>query len=208
MASRWTCVAAAICVGVAAGCTRDRATPTTLVDGSRAQPAPIDFDGVDGPVVMTAVRRLRQGARCGLAGTPDGVTVLLLGVSGASVVTRSQASGTVRSCDGTTPGRWCGRAFARMRPGRQLDPRLSLTCRGSNDQVDGFAWLDPSTNARYLVITHDHYAEAYDLIAGSRVRVTTGDVGVNTSSAHFDVSEHAADGRRIAAYRLVAQVSD
>ena len=157
---------------------------------------------------MTAVRRLREGARCGLAGTPDGVTVLRMGVSGASVVTRSQASGTVRSCDGTAPGRWCGRAFVRIRPGTQPDPRLSLTCRGSNDQVVGFAWLEPGTNARYLVITHDHYAEAYDLIVGSPVRVTTGDVGVITSSARFDVSEHAADGRRIVAYRLVAQVSD
>ncbi len=58
-----------------------------------------------------------------------------------------------------------------------------------------------------MVVAHDGYAEAYEVLGEAPVRVTTDDVDVAASGARVDVSEHAATGRRLAAYRLVAQVA-
>lgn len=206
--SAWSLLVTVICISAVTACAGDdEAPPTRLVDGSPAQRSPIVFEGVDVPVVVTRARRTRAAAQCGLGGGDGGVAVERVGVSGTSVSTYSARSRTIRACDGTTPGAWCGQAFARLRKGRPLDPRLSLTCRDARGRPVGFAWLRPGSDARYVVVTHDSHAEAYAVIADVPVRVTTLDVDVATSSAPLEVSEHSADGRRLDAYRLVAQVA-
>jgi hypothetical protein len=61
--------------------------------------------------------------------------------------------------------------------------------------------------ARYVVVQASGHAEAYAVVGGTPVRVTTEDVDVGMSRATFIVSEHARDGRRLRAYELAAQVA-
>ncbi len=188
-------------------CSERAAPPTQLVDGSRAAPSHVAFENVDAPVLATVARRRSVDARCDLEVGPDAVVVERVGVSGASVTAWSPRERIVRACDRTTAGSPCGHAFTRLRPAGQLDPRLSLTCTDSDGARVGFAWIAPGARTTYVVVAHAQHAEAYRVLAGAPVRITTHDVDLATSSARFDVSEHAADGRRLDSYFLVARVA-
>jgi hypothetical protein len=176
------------------------------VDGSPAVISHVEFEGVDVPVVTTLARRARAG-RCGLGTSSDPSTVERVGVAGTSTTTLSERTGAIRACDGRTPGTWCGQAFARPMPRQALDPRLSVTCRGPDGKPVGFAWVVPLSRARYVVVRSKGYAEAYPVITGLPVRVTTLDIDLASSTARLDVSEHSAAGRRLADYDVTARVA-
>jgi hypothetical protein len=102
---------------------------------------------------------------------------------------------------------WCGRAYGRLRHGRLADPRLDLACTTARGETVAFAWIQASPTARYLVVRHPTYAESYLVRGDLPVRIVGSDVDVTRSSAAFDVSEHAANGRLVRRFRLRARVA-
>jgi hypothetical protein len=211
----------ALVVAAAAGCSgEDHPAPSVLLDGTPARPPPVLLEGVADPTLLNRVRVLRRGSlapgsqigRCGSAADPGRIVVERVGVSGASV-TFSDSHGRelhgcdatrVREADGTS---WCGHAFARLRSGRLLDPRLSITCRGGHGDPLGFVWIQPGPRAAYVVVARSGYREAYPVVAGLPVRVTTDDVDLAAATASLLLSEHARDGRQLRSYELEARVS-
>lgn len=187
-------------------CRDDAARPTQLVDGTPARVASVRLEGVARPAVMTAVRVGGKPGACG-GGSTGQVAVHRVGVSGSSITLLARKERTVRACDATRANRWCGYAFARIRRGHILDPRLSLTCSRESGVTLGFAWIQPHPDAAYVVVAQRGYAEAYAVAGSVPVRVTTADVNVASSSARIDVTEHTANGRQIRAYTLEPQVS-
>lgn len=123
-----------------------------------------------------------------------------VGVSGSSVTAVSRIERTAHACDATEQGVTCGAGFARLRVGRALDPRLSLTCRDAEGAAVAFAWIEPSPGAAYVVVMREGYAEAYRVVGRLPVRVTSTDVDPNASSARFELSEHARSGALIRRY--------
>ena len=71
----------------------------------------------------------------------------------------------------------------------------------------GFAWIQPRAGTTYIVVRGSGYAEVYAAAGDVPVRVTTGEVDVESSSATFSLSEHAKSGRRLRSYELEAQVA-
>ena len=212
-------VCIALAVVAMTGCsTEAEPAPSMLSDGSAARPPPVALEGVDGPSVVTRVRRLeprsaRPGsptARClGSGLDADAVAVERVGVSGTSVTLLLPARHELYACDGAAgpDGSWCGRAFAHLVTGRLRDPRLSLTCRNRGDEPLAFAWIQPSASTAYVVVARRGYDEAYPVRGTVPVRVMSVDVDGDRSSAVFSVTEHAQDGTRVAAYELEARVS-
>jgi hypothetical protein len=205
-------------LGVTLGCGGDaRPVPTELIDGSLAQPPPIVLEGVREPTLQTVVHRTTVGmARMGSRATSclapyvedhrGGSVVERIGASGSSVTLVTRQGHVARACD-AVDGAWCGRAFGRLDQGRLPDPRLSLTCREPSGRPVGFAWIQPVSAARYVVVHGPGYAEVYRTFAGQPVRVTTLEADLVTSDATFAVSEHGGDGRRLGAYELDAHVA-
>lgn len=195
----------AVCLSATASCSDGRAPPSHLVDGSPARVASIPFEGVTVPVIATVTRRgLVEGERCAPNPSAGARTITRVGVAGTSVTL--VAPDALYACDAAGRGKWCGQGFAR-RSARSFDPRLSITCRDADGSPIGFAWVVPHTDAGYVVVAHDDYAEAFAAAEGAPVRVTTSEVDVATSSARFELTEHAADGRLLAARSVEAQVS-
>ena len=191
-------------VGVTVGCEGDPSAPERLADGGRARLSDVEFEGLDLPVITTEVRAARTVASpCAHASR----TVDRVGAEGASRTSRSRDATGLRACDWTPTSGWCGNAFARMRGGRPLDPRLSITCRDPDGQPLGFLWIAPGRDATHIVVTGREHAESYPVVAGAPVRVTAGRVDLTTSSATVAVSEHGADGRRLRTRLIEAQVS-
>jgi hypothetical protein len=193
-----------------------------LSDGSAARPPPVVLEGVEGPSILTRARVLRRDAvemgsrtaRCVDAARASATAVVVerVGVSGTSVTVFGPGSHTVYGCDASgisamddTP--WCGHAFGRLDAGRLSDPRLSLTCRGGDDDSFGFAWIQPDAAATYLVVRRQGYSEVYPVGGRAPVRIITDDVDQGSASAVFSVGEHAPDGRRLSAYEVEARVS-
>ncbi len=178
------------------------------------------MEGVRGHVIQTTVRvvpdvlRSRDPAvgaclRQGSPGDGRGSAVVRIGVTGKSVTFRTSKGRALVACDGASRGGtvgWCGRAFGRLQHGRLRDARLDLACSGSGKPL-AFAWIEPARRARYVVVKHRAYAEAYRVAAGLPVRVVTSDVDLERSRATFDVSEHASDGRRLRTFRVETQVA-
>jgi hypothetical protein len=166
------------------------------------------FEGVEGPVLDTRAR-VRPSGRlpCGGGNGSAEHGVERVGALGQSVTILSRRGRAVRGCDGIRGGDRCGQAFARFRPQRALDPRLSLTCGDAGDSPIGFGWVEPGDDASYVVVVHDGYAEAYPILGSIPVRVTTEHVDVETSSARFEVSEHTRSGRRLRHYVLRPRVA-
>jgi hypothetical protein len=135
-----------------------------------------------------------------------------IGATGASVTFFDPARHGVHACDATARGpsrasRWCAHAFGRIVGGRLRDPRLSITCRDADGEPVGFAWIQPSSAAAYVVVRQPGYAEVYAVAGMAPVRVATTDVDLASSSAAYAISEHATDGTRIRSYDLEAQVA-
>jgi hypothetical protein len=209
-----------ICALAAAACRGGAHAPARLLDGEVAAAPRVHLEGVRGDVVQTVVRvvpdvlRSRDPAvrAClleGSRGDGRGPAVVRVGVSGKSVTFRTSKSRAMVACDGATRGgtvSWCGRAYGRLQNGRLRDARLDLACSGPGKQL-AFAWIEPDRRARYVVVSHRGYAEAYLVAAGLPVRVVASDVDLERSEATFAVSEHASDGRRLRAFRVETQVA-
>ena len=90
---------------------------------------------------------------------------------------------------------------------RVRDPRLTITCRDADDRHVGFAWVQPSDAAAYVVVQQPGHAEVYAASGTTPVRVTTTDVDLASSHATFAISEHTRDGSRLRSYDLEAQVA-
>lgn len=196
-------------VSVGSACRHDgRGPPSELIDGSPARVMELDFGGVDLPVIGTDAR-IRRVARlpCGDGSGSVGRGIERVGAFGLSVTIRSAAGRVVRGCDGISGGDWCGHAFARVRPQRALDPRLSLTCSAERESPVGFAWVEPDAGAAYVVVAHAGYAEAYAVLGIMPVRVATERVDVATSSARIEVTQHTGSGRRLRGYVLQPRVA-
>lgn len=211
---------AVLATSAGGGCAEGNPPPSALSNGSPARPPPVELEGVDGPIIATGVRLVRAGeaepgsatATCaGNKGPPGGVSVERVDIRGESVTYLGSRSAVVQGCDAVGGARssssWCGRAFGRLEGGRVRDPRLSLECKNSDNEVVGFAWIQPLAGAEYVVVAHSGYNEAYPVAAGVPVRIAGEDVDVAASRATFAVSEHDRDGRRLRSYELEAAVS-
>lgn len=208
-------------LGLLGGCRAETpAAPSKLIDGSPARPSPVVLEGVAGLSVATVVRvtpadsvvsTSYAGACIAAFGEAAGGVVERVGVSGRSVTFLGPGRRTAHACDGSTAGgeddRWCGHAFAQVESGRLRDPRLSLTCRASDGDPVGFAWIQPRAGTTYIVVRGSGYAEVYAAARDAPVRVTTEEVDFGSSRAAFSVSEHAKSGRRLRSYELEAQVA-
>ena len=214
-----------LCVGAGlallVGCTGDATRPpSTLIDGSPARPSPVVLEGVDGVRIATRVRATLPAspggpstrAPCAPVETPSEPVVERIGVTGASITFFDPGRHGVHACDATDLSRrraahWCAHAFGRILTARLRDPRLSVTCRDDDGEPVGFAWIQPSRAAAYVVVRQPGYAEVYAAAGKTPVRVATVDVDLASSSATFAISEHARDGTRIRAYDVEAQVA-
>ena len=197
--------------------------PGKLIDGSPTRVQPLEFEGIDAPAVSTKVRvlsvaRLERGSRAErcLHGRFTDRRASASVVVRTSVelisVTAENASGTVVvGCFDSAGkrrenGRWCGRAYGRLSAGRLTDPRLDVLCRTRAGAQIGTAWVEAAERARYVVVSQNGYAEAYETGGGVPVRIaSTRDV--DGSRAAFDISEHGADGGLLRSYRLEAYVA-
>ena len=203
------------------GCAKDSTSaPSTLIDGSPVRPSRNAFEGVKGPLVETRVRGVPAGSRDGRSlrawcvprAAPNGHVVERIGVSGVSITFFDRGHRGVHACDATdvrrSPAeRWCARAFGRLSGTRLRDPRLTITCRDTDDDPVGFTWVQPGGSAAYVIVQQPGYAEVYAASGTTPVRVTTTDVDVASSRAAFAISEHARNGRRLRSYDLEAQVA-
>ncbi|HXG76269.1 MAG TPA: hypothetical protein VNJ53_06840 [Gaiellaceae bacterium] len=209
--------------GLAAACSGDNRSPSRLLDGSPAEKPPVDLEGVAGPVVLTRISAARlPRARLGsstaacLQGPARGRRAVRalerVGVAARSVTVADAGPRTLVACDESAgprepEGQWCGSAFAVLRAGRLPDPRLDVLCRTAEDEPIAFAWVEPASGARYLVVEQPGYAEAYRVVAGLPVRVATvADVSLE-GFARFSLSEHDARGRQLRRYVLDARVA-
>lgn len=151
-------------------------------------------------------------ASCVSRAAQYGPVVERTGAAGASVTFVDPGHRGVYACDATNlrrsrAGRWCAHAFGRLSGARLRDPRLTITCRDGNGDLVGFAWVQPSDAAVYVVVQEPGHAEIYPASGRTPVRVTTTDVDLASSHATFAISEHARDGRRLRSYDLKAQVA-
>lgn len=192
-----------------------------LADGSRAPALPPPLRKLGG-AAMTRVRvvearRLERDrwASClkrvlGAPLPPDTRVVERVGLAAITLTFRVGA--LLYACE-DTPGprerrsRWCGSAVGELRGGRLLDPRLDLACRDSRGQPLALAWVTAAPRARWLAVDGPTGLEVYRVVGGLPVRVVGGEVDTDRAAAVFDVSQYAADGRRLADVRLEASVA-
>ena len=219
MQARRTASGLGLAALAAAGCAGGaQPPPAVLADGSQARPPPVELEGVESPTVATRARVLRPSAidtgstvaRCD--GPRNALVIQRVGVSGTSVTYLGPERRAMYGCDGTAHGRttrtaWCGHAYTRLRAGRLLDPRLSLTCLSTDDEPLGFGWLQSAADASYVVVARAGYNEVYAVARELPVRAVTDDVDLGAASATFSVSEHARDGQRLREYVVEARVS-
>jgi hypothetical protein len=203
-----------------AACEGDDRPPTSLLDGYQAIAPPVALEGVGRPAIMAKVavvprRRVAAGSaesEC-LRGSAEGggPLVVRVGAYAASVTVRAPSGRALLACDGVSrrgaDNAWCGRSFGLLRGGRLGDPRLDLACADPEGTPTAFAWIEPSTQTRFVAVEQRGYVEVYAAAGGLPVRIVTTDVDVSNSSASFDVSEHDRAGRLLGRYRLDATVS-
>ena len=153
-----------------------------------------------------------MSASCVSRSARSGPVVERTGVSGVSITFFDPGRRGVHACDATDVSRsraerWCAHAFGRLSGARLRDPRLTITCRDDDGDLVGFAWVQTSDAAAYVVVQQPGHVEIYPASATAPVRVTTTDVDLASSHATFAISEHARDGRRLRSYDLEAQVA-
>jgi hypothetical protein len=203
-------------------CREHATSPPALLDGSVAQPRVVRLESVARPAVFATTRiELLGQTRDPLVAScrgqpwsdpPAGRAVLRIGVVGASV-TFSRLGQSARACDTTRLGvhrpRWCGVAYGRLVRRRLQDPRLDVGgCTSHDGMPVAFAWIQPRSRTRYVVVHHRGFAEVYEAAAGLPVRVASSDgIDLARSSAAFEISEHDANGRLISRYELDARAA-
>jgi hypothetical protein len=181
----------------------------------------VPLEGVKPPTILTLVRaiptvRVRPGSklasclRGSLAPPSAGVAVERIGVSGESITFADATHTGLYACDSGGGARqddrhWCGRSFGRLYSGQLRDPRLDVLCATERGTPLGFAWVEPSKAARYVVVQHVSYSEAYEVAAGLPVRIST-ETGLRSDPVRVtvEVAEHDAAGKLIGRYRLAA----
>ena len=155
------------------------------------------------PELLSCIRgRLRLRSR--------GAAVGRIGVSGESITFTDVARAGLYACDnsrGRREGdrRWCGTSFGRLHAGHLVDPRVDILCATERGSPLGFLWIEPSQDARYIVVQQRGYAEAYEVAAGLPVRIST-ETGVSSDPAEVvvELSEHDAAGKLLERVRLRA----
>ena len=202
----------------------DDGAPTTLMNGAKAAELTVDLEDVENPAVLTSVtvRRVEEIEGASAVATclqqdwddrPYGPIVMRVGVSGESVTFRNRSRRGLYGCDNSQGAReedlrWCGGAFGHLDRGHLRDPRLDMgACTTREGGLLGFAWIEPGSGAKYVVVQQPGYAEVYEVGGGLPVRVTTSDVEIEGSRATFELSEHDANGRAIRRYRVDARVA-
>jgi len=205
----------------ASGCDGGEDVPTALLDGTPAAVSSIAFEGVGVPVVATAAETTAgdENDRAGecledWAGrSPRRAAVVRVGVESESVTFRDASGTAVFGCDNSAGPReddrsWCGGALGKLHDGRLLDPRLDVLCTTEDGDPMAFAWLQPGVRARFVVVAHDSYAEAYEAIGTLPVRVaSTIGVDLESSSASFTVTEHDRAGALVRSHTVDARVA-
>ena len=214
-------VGCALLLGTSCG---EHATPPpALLDGSSASRPAVRLEGVARPAVSTTTLVVpTDRARDPLVRScrsqpwsepPAGRAVLRIGVVGASVTFGRRFGRGVRACDATRlrvhGQRWCGVAYGRLVRGGVQDPRLDVGgCASHDGRPVAFAWVQPRSRTRYVVVHHRGFAEVYETAAGLPVRVATNElVDLARSGAGFEISEHDASGGLIDRYELDAQAA-
>jgi hypothetical protein len=195
------------------------------MDGSPAGKPPVELEGVGQAVVLTHVEAVSVDAvapasavdSCLQEWSDDGQSVApvvrRVGVHTESVTFRDASGMWVFGCDESTgprenERRWCGGAAGRLYDGRLRDPRVDILCTTDDGDRVGFAWLEPSPGARYVVVDQPGYAEVYEAAGDMPIRIaTTSGVIVQGSRAQFALSEHARDGSLIRERELEAGVA-
>lgn len=209
-------------VALLAGCGGD-SSPPQLVDGTQAAELPVELDGLDdGVLARTAVtdeaafdeEELRA---CGILF--DGGTrpvVERTGTQGSSLTLRSGR--LLYACDKILEpqsaedadlpfgGIWCGGPNGRLDNGKLNDPRLSL-CQDTSGEITAFVWVEPQSDAKWVVVADAGRREVYEVAGSLPVRVTTTENIDPAGRASFDVEEYAADGTKLREYVLEAAVA-
>jgi len=102
---------------------------------------------------------------------------------------------------------WCARSVGRLFDGRLHDGRVDILCVGPTGGRVGFAWVEPTRRARWIVVAQPSGAEVEEIAAGLPVRIATRDVDSAASSATFAVAEYDSAGSEVARYGLRARVA-
>jgi hypothetical protein len=196
-----------------------------LADGSSPPAVPAALESLDDAVLTRmAVKRESELDRseydaCGVARDSGDRTVIeRTGVNGSSLTI---ASGRlVYACDKIPDlliveddpdmpygNIWCAAANGRIDEDGLNDPRLSL-CTNADDELTGFAWVEPQPGTKWIVVSDAGYREAYEVAESLPVRVTTTD-GVQqfNSNASFAIEEYAGDGSKLREYVLETAVA-
>jgi len=206
---------------VLAGCGGAVERSARLVDGSEAPSLPTDR--LESGAVATRAR-VRRAAKLDTRGRacldsfrsefripPATVVVERVGVIGASLTFVDAQRRVVLGCDRTAraaaSGPWCARSVGRLFSGRLRDPRVDILCRNARGDRVGFAWVEPATRVRWIVVRNGPGAEVEEVVAGLPVRIATTDVDAATSSATFGVRELNGDGQEVRRFRLRAGVA-
>lgn len=190
------------------------------MNGSRVPGAPVEFEGLSSPAVLTRVRVVplddvepaSLSAAClrrGWDTRPSESLVERVGVNSETVTFRN-ASGLYGCDDSPGPSvehrRWCGSSFGQLDAGDLRDPRLDIGfCSTDDGEPMAFVWVEAQRHARYVAVEQPGFSEVYEVAGGLPVRVATV-AGLNPDplGATFDLSEHDATGRLLRRYRLEA----
>jgi hypothetical protein len=200
------------------------ASPPQLVDDSKAAELPSKLDGLDDAVMTrTSVVPINsvdpdELRACGFAPASATASVVeRVGVRGSSITYPGRGSAlyacdkvrepaTAEDPDRPYGGVWCGGTVGRFDDSTLNDPRLDI-CVDTDDALTAFAWISPHEEASWVVVSDAGTREVYDVAAGLPVRVTTTENVDPLGSASFDVEEYPADGSKLRAYTLDAQVA-
>jgi hypothetical protein len=188
---------------LAAGC-RDHAKPAVH---SRVFVGHVRLGGVGrfrSPPLRACLRRFVE-----LRPTRRTRVVARDGRLGASLTIADPRAPWLYGCD-FTPGhrKLCGGAVGEWREGRLNDPRLDILCTDPARRPLAAAWVVPVRAARTLVVHERRSTETYPVAGDLPVRIWTRDgVQYERSSAIFDVTQRAADGRVLTHEQLHAAVA-
>ena len=210
-----------ICVSSTGCAGGDNEAPTHLVDGTEASEPRVMLEDVSSPV-LTRVRvippdEVEDGSIAASClderrpAQPASVLVERLGVESETVTYRDRSGIWLQGCDdtGNADGKWCGGAVGRLYGGHLRDPRLNIAaCETSDGNPVALAWVEPSADARFLVLEQPGYAEVFEVAGKLPIRLaTTSGVQLAGSTATFDLTEHDAEGKLLRRYRLEAAVA-
>lgn len=209
---------------VLAGCGGGDSSPQ-LADGSSPQAVPAALESLDDAVLTRmAVKHESEldhseYAACGVPRDGEDRTVVeRTGVNGSSLTIESGS--LVYGCDKIPDlliveddpdmpygNVWCAAPNGRIDEDRLNDSRLSL-CTNTDDELTGFAWVEPQPGTKWMVVSDAGYSEVYEVAESLPVRVTTTD-GVQqfSSNASFAIEEYAADGSKLREYVLETAVA-